>query len=76
MRSERRHHEARVKAKTKRQLVRWRPIDVPASEREVGRQAATHCTCSCWMCGNPRRYGSNPIAEQSDDALFRRLGLE
>ena len=39
-------------------------------------RAAKHANhlkpCSCWMCGNPRRYGEKPVAERrADDS--RRL---
>lgn len=28
-------------------------------------KSANHLkVCSCWMCGNPRRHGHMPIAEQ------------
>ncbi|REF02454.1 hypothetical protein C7418_1263 [Cupriavidus plantarum] len=26
------------------------------SDRELGRWVWTAAVCSCWMCGNPRRY--------------------
>ncbi len=54
----RRHHLSRVKD-------RWRVVvashssvcGVPRDpEREVGRRATTGTPCSCWMCGNPRKY--------------------
>ena len=48
----RRHHQGRIKRR-----VRWYyggyAKDKP---RHVGRIANTRQLCSCWMCGNPRRF--------------------
>jgi len=43
----RRHHDERVKAKTKRKMQAW---DMTVTPKRVGIQAAVHNTCSCWMC--------------------------
>lgn len=54
-RAERRHHTERVKQKyyrMERLHPYWRTPD-PAS---AGKFANHGCTCSCWMCGNPRRH--------------------
>lgn len=30
---------------------------IPLGDREIGKEASTHCkSCSCPMCGNPRKY--------------------
>ena len=35
-------------------------------------KSANHLkVCSCWMCGNPRRYGEVPIAERRVPAMDR-----
>ena len=53
-RARRRRHHRRMKAKARRVY----PHDHAA-------KAANHLkVCSCWMCGNPRRYGETPIAER------------
>lgn len=50
MRSRRRHHAERIKARMKKYYPSM-------SEKDIGRLASTHGSdCSCWMCGNPRRY--------------------
>ena len=60
-RSERRHHDRRVKAKAQRIMLRvWRMGAEWVSPRAVGIQAGVHCRgCSCWMCtcekGTPKK---------------------
>lgn len=54
-RAQRRHHTERMKARYRRKErlhPYWRSDD-PAS---AGKYANHGCTCSCWMCGNPRRH--------------------
>lgn len=51
-RAVRRHHVARLKAA--RRFYLWR--DLRHDAVALGRVVATPCMCSCWMCGNPRRY--------------------
>lgn len=73
-RSLRRHHATRRKAWAKRALRHYflRP-DEPDAAR-VGLYARTPRPCSCWMCGNPRRYsGEKTVKERRDLA---RLELE
>lgn len=53
-RSERRHHTRRIKAKFYR-LRSWYEWWSP-NEAEAGRFANHGKGCSCWMCGNPRKY--------------------
>lgn len=49
-----RRHQLRVaKARARRQLMEW---EVPPTPTRVGLHAGTRAICSCWMCGNPRRY--------------------
>ncbi len=48
----RRHHESRMKYRV-RQYYGGYAKDKP---RHVGRIAHARKPCSCWMCGNPRRY--------------------
>ena len=48
--AERRHHERRLKEKRK-------------NDAHVGKHIGAHVSapakCSCWMCGNPRRFEGN-----------------
>ena len=40
-------------------------------ERHIGRNACTPASCSCHMCGNPRKhFGELTIAEQSDKEFY------
>lgn len=48
----RRHHAARLKANRR---FHW-GMDLRHEPRRLGIALHTPCTCSCWMCGNPRRY--------------------
>ncbi len=64
----RRHHESRIKRRV-RPYYGGYAKDKP---RHVSRIACTRQPCSCWMCGNPRRYmGERSVQErrafQSDD---------
>ena len=65
-RAERRANAERAKARAKRQLkVMWRFGLCPLNERAVGLHAATPKLCSCYLCGNPRRYfGEITLREQ------------
>lgn len=61
--SNRIHHRERVKAKFRRKQ-KLDPYwgDGPRSE---GIYANHGCSCSCWMCGNPRRHhGERTIQER------------
>ena len=62
-RARRRQDQRRMKAKARRVY----PHDRAA-------KAANHLkVCSCWMCGNPRRYGETPIAERRCNEINGRL---
>lgn len=51
----RRMHSARIKRKVVSYYDGWaRTSDFPG--RILGLLVATRTPCSCWMCGNPRRY--------------------
>lgn len=54
-RSYRRHHAERIKAKARRIWYQiWgHEIEEPCVLEKV---ADSIPTCSCWMCGNPRRH--------------------
>ena len=48
----RRHHEERIKRRVKAYYSGVHKDD----PRRIGQMAQTRKLCSCWMCGNPRRY--------------------
>ena len=73
--AERRHHVQRMKQKRKNdQLV----------GKHLGAHVNTPAKCSCWMCGNPRRFQGNSkeaktLQELSADQLYTKesnQGLE
>ena len=66
-RAYRRAQAARLKAKRRRYR------NAARGERDVGLLLHTATRCSCWMCGNPRRYwGERTIQEirQSQPGLY------
>jgi len=48
----RRHHEQRMK----RRVAHYYSGYAAGNPRGTGRLAHTRVPCSCWMCGNPRRW--------------------
>lgn len=67
-RAERRAHDDRVKARTRRVMRLWSVRRVAAPDpREVGVNASTHCRpCGCWMCQAHRR-DIPPMRERAFD---------
>lgn len=51
-RSIRRHHENRIKRRVKKYYRGVHQYNL----RRSGAIAQTRALCSCWMCGNPRKY--------------------
>jgi hypothetical protein len=53
-RATRRHHLNRIKKKTAKIL---KENNFPVNPKSIGTTAAVHSAfCSCFMCGNPRKY--------------------
>ena len=49
----RRHHVQRIKAKVKK----YRVLDYKGvNDKDIGIIAKTHQLCSCYCCGNPRKW--------------------
>jgi hypothetical protein len=71
-RAYRRHQLQRVK-----RLVRGYygaapcPEGIRADPRRLGRLARTRTPCSCWMCGNPRRYWRELTLQEQRSYLSR-----
>jgi len=60
-RSLRRHHRARLKANRRFHWGR----DLRQEPKALGQSIDAPCSCSCWMCGNPRRYfGERTLQER------------
>ena len=76
----RRHHYQRMKAKAEWVLKNmWghKTLD----DRQIGIAVSTHCkSCSCPMCGNPRRYFNELTVQEKKYGIRQRLseqeGLE
>ncbi len=51
-RAARRHHEYRIK----RRVETYHGGYARGNARDLGRIAHARQSCSCWMCGNPRRH--------------------
>lgn len=65
-RAERRSHRARLKRARK---WWWGRI---LAAKELGKVVDTPTPCSCWVCGNPRRYfGEEHISKLRADARER-----
>jgi hypothetical protein len=63
-RAKRRHQVTRIKAKCRQRST---SVSIPASEkaRHIGMLAKSRTLCSCWMCGNPRKYlGERSVQER------------
>ena len=73
-RAERRHNNAKYKAKAIRRENAIHPeARRELTDRDIGILANNATVCSCWMCGNPRkRYGNAPQTFQeirADDSF-------
>lgn len=56
----RRHHEQRARDRVARYYGGYAARD----PRAIGRLTHTRTPCSCWMCGNPRRYFNQPTLQE------------
>ncbi|MEW6684456.1 MAG: hypothetical protein AB1451_16295 [Nitrospirota bacterium] len=69
----RRHHLSSLKKRV--QAYQCKLADKFADEHDrariIGRLARTRKGCSCWMCGNPRRFGEQTVAERRADSAWR-----
>ncbi len=66
----RRHHYRRLKRK--RERFRRDVSSAPTGPHDLGMAVATPKGCSCWMCGNPRRYfREKTLQERKADLALR-----
>lgn len=63
----RRHHIRRIKANQRR--LGYCGLVSP-TPKQVGMRLHTPCSCSCFMCGNPRKLGEVKIAELKADLSY------
>jgi len=66
-RAERRHHEQRMRAKVRKnyEVQQHRQFGEDHYKEVIARRATTRKPCSCWMCGNPRKFfGEKTIQEK------------
>lgn len=61
----RRHHDER----TKRRVAVYYGGYAAHDLKHRGRLAATRTPCSCWMCGNPRRYAGELTVQERRAAI-------
>jgi hypothetical protein len=66
LRSERRHHQARIKAK---RWFHW-GRDLRDDLRALGMAAITPAPCSCWMCSTQTERS---VKERSADEAWRKI---
>jgi len=60
----RRHQAARRKRWVRRTLGHYFGSERHFEPRRVGLYADTPKPCSCWMCGNPRRWLGEPSLQE------------
>jgi len=52
----RRFHSQRILSKRKKSYVSQMLIEEGISEKNLKKHLKNPVPCSCWMCGNPRKY--------------------
>ena len=60
----RRHHRQRMIARAYRSYVLCWENDEDIQRERVLRWYNNLAKCSCWMCGNPRRYKGRPTLQE------------
>lgn len=82
-RSQRRHELERIK-KTVAARVQAKALatekatvgEVPIDPIAIGKSCQTPASCSCKMCGNPRKhFGETTIQEKSHDGFMQSLDI-
>ncbi len=51
-------------ARIKRQRRYYRGQALALAPKQVGKAAQCAAVCSCWMCGNPRKYGGERTVQE------------
>ena len=68
----RRFHAQRIINKRKKTLISQTLIEEGIPEKRLKKYLKNPVTCSCWMCGNPRKYFSDKTYQElKADEKFR-----
>jgi hypothetical protein len=70
-RDRRRSDERRAKTRARKIVKSWLGGDCADNPRMIGKVAHTPHSCSCYMCGNPRRHrkGSGRLTIQEQKVV-------
>jgi hypothetical protein len=69
----RRKQEFRKKNKVVKKYFNWWG-DEDWDPKSIGLRSHTPCLCSCWMCGNPRKYyNDGTIQEKKNERMHELL---
>ena len=69
----RRFQELKKKKWVQKVFAKWRPLD----EASIGQLAHTPHNCSCYMCGNPRKWWhQKTIQEKKMDDFYKATDEE
>ena len=71
----RRHHDKRKKAWVRKTLCHYFTYVTDLPPRRVGLYSRTPKVCSCFMCGNPRRFHQEPSIQERR-AIFKTHDIE
>ncbi len=59
-------------SKKKKKVLKW--WDYEWSSRMIGKKSHSPALCSCWMCGNPRKYyNDGTIQEKKNERMHELL---
>lgn len=64
----RRHLAERAKRRVRWHYRYWKHQGPQTDPRLLGIHARTRTPCSCWMCGNPRKYWKGAKTRQEQQA--------
>ncbi len=70
----RRHHRLRLLARARNSVVASSFEPGPEREHFAVRHSENPAKCSCWMCGNPRKWSGMPSLREIRDDLDFKIG--
>jgi hypothetical protein len=74
-RAERRHHHFRVRHKTEDFLKAQYPMDEDRIDFMVCRRAENRQSCSCPLCGNPRKHFNEKTRQEYLADLYEKESM-